>query len=74
MVGLAARSQAPHPCPHRIAAQLAALRCAPRRKHPDWGAGKLLDYLAPRHQGTDWPAASTVNDLLARPSIRESSR
>jgi transposase InsO family protein len=64
--GLAPRSRAPHTCPHRIAAELAALLCATRRKHPDWGAGKLLDYLEPRHAGVTWPAASTVNDLLAR--------
>jgi transposase InsO family protein len=64
--GLADRSRAPHHCPHRIAAELAALLCAARRKHPDWGAGKLLDYLEPRHPDVDWPAVSTVNDLLAR--------
>ena len=46
--GLADRSRAPHHCPHRIAAELAELLCATRRKHPDWGAGKLLDYLDPR--------------------------
>jgi transposase len=51
--GLAPRSRAPHSCPHRIAAELADLLCATRRKHPDWGAGKLLDYLAPRHPTVD---------------------
>jgi len=64
--GLAPRSRAPHTCPHRIAAELAALLCATRRKHPDWGAGKLLDYLGPKHPGLTWPAVSTVNDLLGR--------
>lgn len=64
--GLADRSRAPHHCPHRIASALAELVCVTRRKHPDWGAGKLLDYLAPRHPDVDWPAVSTVNDLLGR--------
>jgi len=64
--GLAPRSRAPHTCPHRIAAELATLLCATRRKHPDWGAGKLLDYLGPKHPGITWPAVSTVNDLLGR--------
>lgn len=64
--GLGDRSRAPHHCPHRIAADLATLLCTTRRKHPDWGAGKLLDYLGPRHPGTVWPAVSTVNDLLGR--------
>jgi transposase InsO family protein len=67
--GLADRSRAPHHCPHRIAAELAALLCATRRKHPDWGAGKLLDYLEPRHPTVEWPAVSTVNDLLARQGL-----
>ena len=47
--GLADRSRAPHHCPHRIVPELADLLCATRRKHPDWGAGKLLDFLEPRH-------------------------
>jgi transposase InsO family protein len=67
--GLAARSRAPHSCPHRIAADVAAVLCATRQKHPDWGAGKLLDYLAPRHPEIPWPAVSTVHDLLARQGL-----
>jgi transposase InsO family protein len=67
--GLAARSRAPHSCPHRIAADVAAVLCATRRKHPDWGAGKLLDYLAPRHPEIPWPAVSTVHDLLVRQGL-----
>ncbi len=64
--GLVDRSRAPHHCPHRIDAVTAELLCAARRKHPDWGAGKLLDFLAPRHPTAMWPAVSTVSDLLAR--------
>lgn len=67
--GLADQSRAPHSCPHRIGADLATLLCTTRRRHPDWGAGKLLDYLAPRHPGVDWPAVSTVNDLLGRTGL-----
>ena len=64
--GLGDRSRAPHHCPHQIPEALATLLCTTRRHHPDWGAGKLLDYLAPRHPDTAWPAISTVNDLLGR--------
>jgi len=64
--GLADHSRAPHHCPHRIADAIAELLCTARRQHPDWGAGKLLDYLEPRHPGVGWPAVSTVNDLLTR--------
>jgi putative transposase len=65
--GLGDRSRAPHHCPHRIAEAIAALICAARDTHPDWGAEKLLDWLAPRHPAIrDWPAVSTAADLLAR--------
>jgi transposase InsO family protein len=67
--GLADRSRAPHQCPHRIPADTATLLCTTRRRHPDWGASKLLDYLGPRHPAIDWPAVSTVNDLLDRQGL-----
>jgi len=56
--GLGDRSRAPHHCPHRIGDSMAELICAARTAHPDWGAEKLLDWLAPRHPGIrDWPVA-----------------
>src|SRR5688572_15225551 len=65
--GLQDRSHAPHHCPHRIGAELSALLCDTRRAHPTWGPIKLLDWLRPRHRKIrDWPAPSTVGDLLAR--------
>ena len=60
------RSRAPHHCPHKIAAPIAQLLLTARRQHPDWGPEKLLQWLAPRHPATAWPAISTVGDLLAR--------
>src|SRR5581483_11654472 len=64
--GLHDESRAPKHCPHRIPEPIAALLCAARRKHPDWGAGKLLDWLRPRHPDVAWPAVSTAGDLLKR--------
>jgi len=65
--GLQDRSRAPHRCPHRIDGEIAELICGLRRQHPFWGARKLLRILATRHRRvTDWPAASTAADLLAR--------
>lgn len=64
--GLADRSRAPHTCPHRISDAVAEHLCNARRKHPDWGPAKLLDWLAARHPEIDWPATSTAGDLLAR--------
>ena len=67
--GLGDRSRAPHHCPHRIEAAVAALILSARRKHPDWGPGKLLDWLAPRHPDIEWPAVSTAGDLLKREGL-----
>jgi putative transposase len=70
--GLRDRSHAPHHCPHRIDAAIAALLCAARRRHRDWGPEKLLDWLAPRHPeiaAAAWPAVSTAGDLLARAGL-----
>ena len=64
--GLQDRSRAPHRCPHRIDNAVAELLVATRRKRRAWGPEKLLDYLRPRYPGIDWPAVSTVGDLLKR--------
>jgi transposase InsO family protein len=60
------RSRAPHSCPHKIAEPIAQRLLAAKRQHPDWGPGKLLDWLRPRHPDVSWPAISTAGDLLAR--------
>jgi putative transposase len=60
------RSRAPHSCPHKVSARVADLLVRARRQHPDWGAEKLLQWLAPRHPDVAWPAVSTAGDLLAR--------
>jgi putative transposase len=72
--GLHDRSRAPHHCPHRIKPEMAELICAARRKHPDWGPGKLLDWLAERHSDVAWPAVSTTGDLLARRGLVKKRR
>lgn len=40
-----------------------------RRLRPTWGPRKLLARLAMDHPGADWPAASTVGDLLRREGL-----
>jgi putative transposase len=64
--GLHDRSRAPHHRPHRIDDAVAELLVTTRRKHRAWGPEKLLDYLRPRYPRIDWPAVSTVGDLLKR--------
>ena len=62
---LADRSHAPHRCPHRTAPEVEARLLQARRQY-GWGARKLLAVLRHRDPTQLWPAASTVNDLLAR--------
>jgi putative transposase len=62
---LADRSHAPHHCPHRIGGQQEALILAVRREY-GWGAKKLLAVLHRRYPALEWPARSTINDLLSR--------
>jgi putative transposase len=65
--GLRDRSRAPHSCPHRMSSDLAELLCAARTTHPDWGPKKLLEWLGPRYPRIhNWPAISSVSDLLGR--------
>jgi transposase InsO family protein len=68
------RSRAPHHCPHKIPAAVAQLLLASKRQHPDWGPGKLLDWLRPRHPAMSWPATSTAGDLLARHGLVQTRR
>jgi len=73
--GLADRSRAPRHCPHKIADAMAELLIAAREAHPFWGARKLLKVLSDRHPRIqDWPAPSTVADLLARHGLVQRRR
>jgi transposase InsO family protein len=73
--GLADRSRAPHACPHRTAAAIVELLVAERTAHPFWGARKLLKVLSTRHARIrQWPAPSTVADLLARRGLVQRRR
>ncbi len=62
--GLQERSRAPHRCPHRIDAGMATAIVEVRRQHPSWGLRNLLAWLEERRPEENWPAASTVGDLL----------
>lgn len=63
------QSRAPKHCPHRTDETVATLLIETRHAHPRWGPRKLLDYLQPRHANIDFPAASTVGDLLKREGL-----
>ena len=64
--GLLELSRRPRGCSHAISASVVEAILAVRRRHPSWGARKLLAFLARTHPHWDYPARSTVCDLLKR--------
>ena len=71
--GLGAVSSARHTQGHAVAPAVAERLIALRSTRPSWGPRKLLARLAmddaASGAATDWPAASTVGDLLRRASL-----
>ncbi len=64
--GLTDRSRRPHGCMHHTPDAIVAALLDVRRRHPTWGAKKLLRILATRHPTWPLPARSTASDLLQR--------
>lgn len=64
--GLEDRSRRPLTSPWATDPKLVDEIVKLRRKHPHWGAKKLLKILSQRSPDLDWPARSTVCDLLDR--------
>ena len=64
--GLIDRSRRPRYCPHATDHHLVEAVLEARRHHLRWGAKKLLRILTRKHPQHDWPARSTVCDLLKR--------
>ncbi len=72
--GLEERSRRPVGCPHRTSDDVVRWVIDLRRKHPHWGAKKLLKILNTRHPEVDWPARSTISELLKRHGLVEKKR
>jgi transposase InsO family protein len=68
------QSRRPQHSPHAIAGTMAAALVAVRRRHPTWGAKKLLKIVATRHPTWVLPARSTVCNLLDRAGLVTTSR
>ena len=60
------RSRRPHHCPHKTKPDAVDAILEIRRRHPTWGAKKLLAVLQRRFPQDNWPARSTVCDILKR--------
>ncbi len=72
--GLRDRSRRPHASPHATDATLVQALLACRRRHPRWGAKKLLAVVARRQPDAEWPSPSTVCTLLKRHGLIEARR
>lgn len=66
--GLVDRTRAPLHIPHKTRPELAKLILAAREQHPTWGPKKLKVLLEKRY-GRDFPAPSTIGDVLARAGL-----
>jgi putative transposase len=63
-LGLCDHPRRPHHSPHATDADVVAALIGLRRRHPRWGAKKLLAVAGRRHGGLAWPSRSTVCTLL----------
>lgn len=68
------RSHAAQICPHATAARLADCIIATRRRFPHFGPKKIKAWLGHERPEIDWPAASTIGDLLKREGLVEARR
>jgi putative transposase len=66
---LADRSRAPHHHPQQIETKRAAAIIGARQQHPSWGARKLLNLLEEQKPLQNWPAASSIGELLKREGL-----
>ena len=64
--GLTERSRRPESSPNSTPAEMVAAFLEVRRRHPSWGAKKLLTIVQKRHPRWDLPGRSTVCDILSR--------
>lgn len=66
--GLADQSRAPHVIPHKTSSTMVQMLLAERAKHPTWGPKKLKVVLEARFR-REFPAASTIGDILVREGV-----
>lgn len=64
--GLREHSRAPHHIPHKTPEDIEAALLEARKRHPTWGAGKLLKIVQKKQPGLVLPTRSTVCDILKR--------
>jgi putative transposase len=68
------RSHTPLHPPHPVAQEVVGRLVQMRRQHPSWGPRKLLARLASLNPDWQWPAASTVGQILRRHGLVQPRR
>ena len=69
--GLADRSHAHRDRAGRVPAEVERRLAAAHRAHPTWGPKKLPAWLATAEPGTNWPAESTIGEVLRRAGLTQ---
>ena len=64
--GLENRSRAPHQQGRRVSPEIEGEILKLKKKYRTWGAPKLRDWLLHNLIGQDWPAVSTIHEILKR--------
>lgn len=68
------RSRAPSNRPHATTAENADAILAARQRFPHFGPRKIKAWLADKQPKIDWPAASTIGDILKQAGLVEARR
>ena len=64
--GLKERSRAPHILANKMPSHVEKSILDLKIKHPTWGSKKLRNWLLQERSDSQWPAKSTIDDLLKR--------
>jgi transposase len=67
--GLEECSRRPRTSPRHTPDHVVAAILDARRRHPSWGAKKLVSLLSTRYPRWPWPARSTICDILSRHNL-----
>jgi transposase InsO family protein len=63
------QTRAPRCHPNQTPPEIEARILRVRKRHPTWGSKKILATLEREGTGTDWPARSTVDEVLKRAGL-----
>ncbi len=66
------RSRSPHSCPHKTPDRCVEAILEKKRRHPYWGAKKIVPRLRKKYPDEPWPAISTGSAILERHGLVKS--